>query len=342
MFPLVAILRAVRAADPAAETLFVCGDAPREKAWLAHEDVGELRTLPSPGTLWKSPLSWLQNARAAKRLLEEFRPDAVITKGGAVSIPLCRIAHARGIPVLLHESDAVMGRANALMARFADTVCLGIPGAAPHHPDAVFTGNPVRPDVTRGDRAEGLRIAGLAGKKPILLVLGGSQGAAALNDAVRTNIDALLETVYVIHVTGEGKPGAEARSGYFALPFARTELPHLYAAADLALSRAGAGLIAELAACAVPAVLVPLEGLAQDHQTANARAAEAAGGCVLLRQKDLAEKLVPLVAVLTADDKRRSGMREMLRTAARPDAAQNIARLALDHAKRHRAGNPAR
>ena len=244
-----------------------------------------------------------------------------MSKGGAVSIPTCMLAWQQGIPVILHESDALMGRANRLLARYAHRVCLGHEGACPQRDDAVVTGNPVRADVYAGSADRAREITGFRDDKPLLLVLGGSQGAAALNNAVGHHIDALLADWNVAHLTGYGKAGAGERAGYWARPFAQGELPHLYTLATAAVSRAGAGAIAELAANAVPSLLVPLRGLAQDHQWHNANAAQAEGWCRILEQEALAT-LPEALRALAAD-------REAL--VKKADASLRRSRTAAEH-----------
>jgi UDP-N-acetylglucosamine--N-acetylmuramyl-(pentapeptide) pyrophosphoryl-undecaprenol N-acetylglucosamine transferase len=357
LYPLVAVYRALTRLAPDAELTFVHGDRTEERDWLAHERI-PAKTLPSVGRGWRMPFSLQRNARAAGHLLRAVQPDAVFTKGGSLGISLCRQAHAHGIPVVLHESDAVMGRANRIVAKRAHAVCcLGFDPAGSDkrlavstethssshpstrypltaHRSVIVTGNPVRPEITHGSREDGLRVTGFSGAKPILLVTGGSQGALSINTTVAAHLDALLRTVDIVHLTGQGKAGAAPRPGYLPITYAREELPHLYAIANLALTRGGAGSLAELAANGIPAIIVPLEGVAQDHQTANARAAEADGGCVLLRQTDMDARLPDLITAIAADPARRQAMSAAQRAAAPADAAEKIARVILEQARK--------
>lgn len=355
LYPLVAVYRALTRLAPDADLTFVHSDRKEESDWLAHEKI-PARTLPPIGRGWRMPFSLQRNARAAGHLLDEIRPDAVFTKGGSLGLALCRHAHARGIPVILHESDAVMGRGNRIVSKRADAICLGFEPAdsdkrlavsakgdsSDRYPLAasrssnrsVVTGNPVRPEITRGSREEGLKIAGFSGHKPVLLVAGGSQGAASINVAIAGQLDTLLRTVDIIHLTGEGKAGAVKRAGYLPVAYAREELPHFYAAADLAVTRGGAGSLAELAANGIPAIVIPLEGLAQDHQTANARAAVSGGGAVLLRQADMDAQLADVVTTLAADTDRRAAMAAAQRSAHAADAADAVARIIMRQARK--------
>ncbi len=158
-------------------------------------------------------------------------------------------------------------------------------------------------------------------------MLGGSQGAEALNTAVRDQIDNILEHCDIIHLTGKGKKGATAQSGYWTAEFVHGELPHLYAAAAFALSRAGAGSISELAANGIPAILVPIEGLANDHQVKNARIAAEHGGCVLLPQAELGTGLVPIIDKFSNDPEIRAKMSQKIKTFQQPDASRRIAEI---------------
>jgi UDP-N-acetylglucosamine--N-acetylmuramyl-(pentapeptide) pyrophosphoryl-undecaprenol N-acetylglucosamine transferase len=228
-----------------------------------------------------------------------------------------------GIPIILHESDAVGGLANRLVARWATTICSGF-APAKNEPRIQFTGNPVSASITRGEKERGFALTGFSGTRPILLILGGSQGSLAINEAVVAHLGDLLTLCDIIHITGEGKRIIQGtRHGYWQIPFAFEELPDLYAIANLALSRAGASTLAELAANGIPAILVPLRGVAHDHQEKNARRAEQTGGCVVLEQEDLPSTLVGTVRSLLPSDVRRK-MGESLRTLHAPDAARQI------------------
>lgn len=326
--------------DPTAESIFLCSDRPDDAAYLKHERV-TFQVLPRPRRSPLFPVQFMRNFLISRRALRVFKPDAVFSKGGAVSVPACLAARINGVPIVLHESDAVMGRANRMVARWAEAVCMGFPLAIGNQQLAVnkktsryllpatryHTGNPIRPAVTQGKRTEGLRITGLSGERPILLVTGGSQGAEVFNAAIRKHIDRLLQTCDVIHLTGTGKKAATARAGYWTTEFAYDELPHLYAIANIALSRAGAGSISELAANGIPAILVPIEGLANDHQVRNAEIATEHGGCVLLRQSDLNAQLTQTVASLLEKPQELADRKAKMRAFQQPDAARRIAEI---------------
>jgi UDP-N-acetylglucosamine--N-acetylmuramyl-(pentapeptide) pyrophosphoryl-undecaprenol N-acetylglucosamine transferase len=333
VMPLIAVWQELQKMQPKCEALFVCSERPEDSEYLRAAGI-EPRTLPSPKASLALPFTLLQSYRRAQKLLDDYAPDAVLSKGGSLSVAVCIAAKRRGIPVVLHESDAVMGRANKLISRTADVVCLGL-STAKKEGAWIVTGNPVRSEITKGTLADGKRLTGLPGKKPVLLIYGGSQGAATLNEWAVENLNELLSVAEVIHLTGKGKKGASARAGYFTAEFAQDSLPHLYAMADLALCRAGGGTIGELAACGVPAVLVPLRGLAQDHQELNARAAEKSGGCLVMEQTEIQGKLASLLHVTLEDKALLKTMSTKIRTLHHPEATSAIAALVLQAAQKN-------
>jgi UDP-N-acetylglucosamine--N-acetylmuramyl-(pentapeptide) pyrophosphoryl-undecaprenol N-acetylglucosamine transferase len=316
--PCIAVWREVQKRDAAAATHFVCSDRREDIEFLEKEGIDCTALGSRRIRIWKFPGAFFK----ARTMLRVWRPDIVFTKGGGVTIPTALAAWTRGIPLVVHESDAVPGRATSFLSRFATRVIQG------------FTaGNPVRESITQGSRETGLRLTGLSGSRPILLVTGGSQGAVALNTAIATHLDEVLAHVDIVHITGEGKSGALSKSGYWSRPFVHDELPHLYAIADIALARAGAGSISELAANGIATVLVPLEGVAHDHQLKNAEAA-ASGGCIVLRQARLHDELVPTIVALAQDADQRRAMGEKMRHFGHVDAAASLAQTLFDIVKR--------
>lgn len=327
--PVIAVAEELRTMQPEAEIHIAFTDS---RAGMPGTVLKKLRgndiqctALPIIRSSVALPWSFLQNIAAARRLLAAFQPDVIFSKGGAAGLPLLWLAHRRKIPIVIHESDAVMGRANRFAARFATTICTGFP----LHEKFVVTGNPIRAEVLRGRREEGLHITGFTGTRPILLVLGGSQGALAINRIILSHLPALLKLCDVIHITGPDKEGASLRPGYWARDFALDELPHLYACATFALSRSGASSIAELAAFGIPAILVPLRGLAQDHQSANARSAEQTGGCVIVQQEILEEKLLLTVRQILREPALQERMAGGMQSLSRPSAARRIAEIVV-------------
>lgn len=313
--PCIAVWRAVQRLESGATAHFVCSTRPEDQSFLRKEDVPFATLSVRRVSLLSLPVM----VARAWMLLRRERPAAIFTKGGSVTIPIALAGWLRGIPIVVHESDAVPGRATRFITRFA-TITI----------DGFAMGNPLRPGIADGSRERGLAITGLSGTRPVLFVTGGSQGAQALNEVVVRHIDDLLRVVDIIHITGEGKRGIEGtRPGYWKSAFVHGDLAHLYAAADLALSRAGSGAIGELAANGIPTILTPLEGLAQDHQVKNAEAATAAGGCILLPQAFLAHDLVATVRDLAVHPEKRAAMKQKILTLHKPQADVAVAKILL-------------
>ena len=237
----------------------------------------------------------------AWRLLGRLRPDVVFSKGGFVSFPVALGAWLRGIPVVAHESDLTPGLAYRLAAPFVATLCVNFDGAETRGP-AVVTGMPVRSSLLRGNAARGRERLGFAADRPLLLVVGGSLGAARLNAVVRLALDRLLRSYNVAHVCGRGKiaPACAGRSGYVQLEYVDDAWGDVIAAADLVVSRAGAGALYEWLALGKPHLLVPLpKATSRGDQIENADFAQDQGWSLILREDSLtADSLVDGVARL--------------------------------------------
>lgn len=280
---------------------------------------------------------------AARRALAGFSPDVVLSTGGFVSVPA--VVGARGIaPVLTHEQTAIVGLANRINARFADTLAVSHRQtellAGRLHRRVVVTGNPIRVGLVAGDRSRGLRRLGFSDGIPVVYVTGGARGASPINQRVAALLPGILDRVQIVHQTGPLSANADAsnltqlretlpetvRHRYTVVEFLRDELPDVYAAADLVIGRAGAGTIAELAYVGLPAILVPLPGARGDEQAVNAQVLGDAGAAVVIAQSDATpERLQTEILALLGDPERRERMANAARTVARPDAAARLA-----------------
>ena len=205
-------------------------------------------------------------------LLLKERPGIIFSKGGYVSVPPVIAGHILGIPVITHESDYTPGLATKINSMFADRILLSVDETLkyikPKYRDkAVVTGNPIRKEFFHGDRAKGLAFLGLDEKKPVILIIGGSQGSGELNSLIYELRHKLTEKYYVVHQTGAGSAGIDGDpigksdvAGYIQLPFIKEEIYHVIAAASLVITRAGAGSLWELSAEKKAALLIPLRG----------------------------------------------------------------------------------
>lgn len=274
------------------------------------------------------PLSLFQ----AARILRRFRPHVVLGVGGYVTGPVVAMARTLGIPTLIHEQNSVPGLANRQLARFADRICLSLPDSGGVFPESkrVFTGNPVRRNI--------LELAAAPAKTPsvtkTVLVLGGSQGAQAINrllpEAVRVMPESSRRNLRLIHQTGAADC-AEVSERYRHMAMAAevapffTDMAAVYAQADLLVSRAGATTLAELAVLGKPAILIPYPLAADNHQEKNAEHYVRGGGALLLRQREVdGAGLAGALALLLTDEARLRAMGESMRRLGLPDAAEKI------------------
>jgi UDP-N-acetylglucosamine--N-acetylmuramyl-(pentapeptide) pyrophosphoryl-undecaprenol N-acetylglucosamine transferase len=261
---------------------------------------------------------------ACLQILRRRRPDVVLGGGGYVSGPMVLAAALRRTTTAVLEADAHLGLANRLSAPFAERVFLALPVDGRDGAKYRVTGRPVPARSKTSPRAEARRVFELPPDGPVLLVLGGSQGARRLNElAVEAWAD---DGPAVLHLCGErdheSLRGRVTRPDYRLLPFT-DQIGAAYGAADVALARAG-GSVWELAAAGLPAVLVPYPHATADHQAKNARHFEAAGGAVVVSEEELG-RVPALVDELLGDALRRERMRRAMLAAARPQAAEEIA-----------------
>ena len=240
----------------------------------------------------------------AWRLLARIRPVVVFSKGGFVSFPVVVGAWLNGIPVVAHESDLTPGLANRLAMRFATTLCVNFDGTRAEHARVVVTGTPLRRELLHGDGARGRQRLGIDARRPVLLVVGGSLGAARLNEVLRAALKELLDDYDVVHVCGAGKTDASLATlcGYMQREYVSDTWGDIIAAADVVVSRAGANALYEWLVLGKPHLLVPLPRAAsRGDQIENAAYAESRGWSMVLAEDELnGETLVAGVAKLAA------------------------------------------
>ena len=260
---------------------------------------------------WKNfsdPLRVIHGYAQAKKILSRLKPDVVFSKGGFVSVPVVRAASALHIRTIIHESDMTPGLANRLAIPAADKVCCSFPETLKYLPEgkAVLSGSPIRQELLTGERGKALELLHWENSsKPTLLVIGGSQGSVAINNALRSDLDELLKEFRIIHLCGKGNldPSLEGREGYVQFEYIQDELKDLFALADLVLSRAGANSICELLALRKPNLLIPLSAAAsRGDQILNADSYKKQGYSMVLKEEDLTpESLLSALRQLNAD-----------------------------------------
>lgn len=238
------------------------------------------------------PFRVLKGCEEARKLMKQLTPDIVFSKGGFVSVPVVFAAKHFHIPVIIHESDMTPGLANKLSIPCADRICCNFPETIEHLPSgkAVLSGSPIRAELKQGSREAGLTFAGLSDRKPVICVIGGSQGSAAINQAVRSILSKLLADYQIIHLCGKGnlEPSLNAVSGYAQFEYVKDELKDVFAASDLMISRAGANAICEILALRKPNILIPLSQTAsRGDQILNAASFEKQGFSRVILEESL-------------------------------------------------------
>ena len=247
------------------------------------------------------PFKVIKGLAQARRLLGKIKPDVVFSKGGFVSVPVVLAAKSRKIPCIIHESDMTPGLANKICIPCAQRVCTNFPETLKHLPaeKAVLTGSPIRTELFNGNKEKGLKFCGFDDSKPVILIIGGSLGAVAVNNAVRAILPQLLEKFQIIHLCGKGKLDESLKDvkGYVQFEYIHDELSDLMAASDIFISRAGANAICEILALRKPNILIPLSAQAsRGDQILNAASFEKQGYSIVIQEEDITdEKLLAAV-----------------------------------------------
>lgn len=244
---------------------------------------------------WKNftdPFKVIKGYFQSRKIIKEFKPDIVFSKGGFVAVPVTMAAAHKKVPVVAHESDMTPGLANKLSAPYASRICCNFPETLKYLPKekAVLTGTPIREEILTGNREKGLKICGFNGEKPVLLIIGGSLGSVKVNSAVRSVLDKLNEQFDIIHICGKGNVDESLlnRAGYVQFEYVDKELRDLFAASDLLISRAGANAICEILALKKPNLLIPLsQAASRGDQILNAESFEKQGYSMVLKEEDL-------------------------------------------------------
>ncbi len=349
VFPGVAVIEKLRRADPSLDIRWLGSSSPMEEEIIRRFDLPFIRIPSGKLRRYFSLRNLFDLFKIAAGLVTSFvvilrlRPALLFSKGGFVSVPPVIAAHLLGVPVVTHESDLDPGLATRINARFAETVCVPYEESLSYFPELYrakirVTGNPVREEIFGGDRARGRARFDLPEEVPLLLALGGSQGAHEINLLVEQAIECLTERFFVVHQTGKSDFRQSAHSRYTTAAFFADTYPDILAAADLVIARSGAGTLWELAARGKPAILIPLStAFSRGDQVRNAELFVRRGAAVALEKAD-AERLVEAAFSLIADPSRLRLMGEAARSIGRADASELIAGLIR---KRIGAGNAA-
>lgn len=266
----------------------------------------------------------------ARKLIKELKPDVIFSKGGFVSVPVVLAGKRCKVPVIIHESDMTPGLANKIAIPSATKVCCNFPETLKSLPSgkAVLTGSPIRQELLSGNKIAALEMCGFSSDKPVILVIGGSLGSVAVNNAVRESLPGLLNDFQIIHLCGKGKTDESLKNtkGYCQFEYIKTELKDIFALADIVISRAGANAICELLALRKPNLLIPLSAKAsRGDQILNARSFERQGFSMVIEEENLSEDtLIPAVHELYD---RRAEYKEAMKGSGQQDSIDTIVSL---------------
>ena len=240
---------------------------------------------------FSDPFRVVKGVFQAASIIRKLKPDVVFSKGGFVSVPVVYGAKMNGVPVVTHESDMTPGLANKLSLPFAKVQCCTFPEAVKYAKGkGVYTGTPIRKEILTGDRQRGRELFGLTASKPVLMVVGGSSGARAINEAVVAALPNLTDKFQVLHLCGKGNLSAalEGTTGYVQCEYLNDGMADAYACADIIVSRAGANALCEILALKKPALLIPYPASAsRGDQILNADSFKARGFSHVLDQADM-------------------------------------------------------
>lgn len=353
IFPAVALAEELRFKDPSAEILFVGSDKALDRRIFEKEgfkycllSANKLPYGASFNTLFfllKLSIDILKSLM----IIVKYRPDAVVGFGGYVSAPVIAAAYILGVPRMVHEQNAVPGRANAMLFRFADRIAVSFEETKKYlrlyAKKAVFTGNPIRASLLKDDKSGNIKKLGLDPQKFTILVIGGSQGAHNLNKAF---LNALLKmdedtkrSLQVIHITGVADYGW-ASAAYKELSMEHRvhsfvdRIEEAYSVSDLIVTRSGASAIFEIAYFGRPMILIPYP-FALSHQSENARIFSTRGAAVEIDEKDLSPDIMKeRIEGLLKDRNKLSEMGESARRMSVPDSSHSLAQVVLSIRKR--------
>lgn len=353
--PLIAVADKLKSKlGPEANFLYIGSGLEMEKELMKEAGIpaksvlaGKMRRYISAKNIvdfFKVPIGFVQ----ALWMLLWFMPDMIFSKGGYVAVPIVLAAWIYRIPIMIHESDSTPGLANQFLAKFADRIAIAYPSAGEYFPKmkTALVGNPIRSQIIEGDPTMLRQQLRFTVSKKTLLILGGSQGSRAINDAIVHILPKLLPYFQIIHQTGkENFENVEreaailgikiGREGYFATPFMdANKLRDAFALSDLVISRAGAAFITEIAANGKPAILVPIAESANDHQRMNAYALAHFGAALVLEEENLGEHmLIEKINKIFNDENLRNTMAERIKTFYHPDAAERISNSIIEIAR---------
>ncbi len=342
VFPAISIANAIKEIEPETNILFVgaLGKIEMEKVPAAGYEIIGLPVAGLQRKLTVKNISFvfklISSLRKSKKIIKKFKPDVVVGVGGYASGPVLRKANKRGIPTLIQEQNSYAGITNKLLAKRAVKICVAYEGMEKYFPKEkiILTGNPVRQDLLDkiGNRNEALKHFDLEENKKTILVIGGSLGARTINQSIIKDLDKIGKSEYqLLWQTGkyyfddaEKVADESGHKNIKVLDFIK-RMDFAYAAADVIISRAGAGTISELCLVGKPVILVPSPNVAEDHQTKNAMALVNKNAAIMIKDAESKEKLITEALNLINNEKQIEALSENIKGMALRDSAKIIA-----------------
>ena len=278
------------------------------------------------------PVKVLKGIHSAGKIIDELKPDVVFSKGGYVSVPTVIAANKRKIPVITHESDITAGLANKIISKYSIKVLTSFPCTATEFKNGEYVGSPIRDLKPKKPAAEILKSFGFSGKKPVLLITGGSLGAVAINNAVYGAIDCLTDTFDVIHICGKGNLNKTInKKGYYQTEFINS-IENAFSVADVCVSRAGSNAVFELLTIKKPCVFIPLpKGASRGDQVLNAEFFKKKNLCIILSQENLTSN--SLISSVNRAYGNRQTLQKSFERFPITDSSEKIARILINATK---------
>ena len=340
IFPAIAIANALKRKDGSTEILFVGakGKMEMEKVPQAgYKIIGLDIAGFNRSSLIKNiglPFKIIKSYFQARRIMSEFKPDAVVGVGGYASFPMLQLAQQRNVPTVIQEQNSFAGKTNMILGKSAHRICVAYEGMEKFFPKEkiVMTGNPVRAAISQSavSKSEGLRFFQLAEGKKTVFVVGGSLGAKAINEAVDAHLDELLNAgLQLIWQTGKpylakARDRVAGKPGIWVNDFI-TKMEDAYAAADIVISRAGAIAIAELCVMQKPTLFVPFPYAAEDHQTVNAMSLVNKNAALIVKDSEAKDQVVSMIIELAKDETKQNELKKNISQLAKINADERIA-----------------
>lgn len=344
IFPAVSIANAIKSASPDSDILFV-GALGRMEMQRVPEAGYKIIGLPVRGLirpLWSLKnisvcIDFLKSRQQVKKIIRDFHPDVAVGVGGYASAPTLNAAYSLGVPCLIQEQNSYAGVTNKSLAKKARKICVAYEGMERFFPKdrILLTGNPVRQSlvdisITHNEAAQSLN---LNPEKPIILIIGGSLGAGTVNKSVLAHLDEIRNSgIEILWQTGKYyyKDIVHQMAQLPTVPNLHitefvSEMDKAYVAADLVISRAGAGSISELCLLSKPCILVPSPNVAEDHQTKNAMALSTNGAAILIKDSEALQQLIPTAIQTVNDSSLLKSLSSNISKLALRDSAQIIA-----------------